>query len=269
MRTWRWRVGRSRGYRRARRRGARAVRSARVRHEPPVRGEAQELGVQHQPAAARAVVREHDGAHLVESSAADRTTATGSGMAQHHQQRVASPPRQRETAEIHLALPAGRRLEAVSGLDRSARPDRADVVPEPAARTSSNSRCTDNRGNSASRASMIPLYGSSLYARCDRGEYRVPPAARSRSRSPDGIHLLLVRRLTPKHRDSSAFDTPRSRRCRSSILVSHPCIGLTLHPRWLRQQRGTWRRDRQSVRCAVASSQERENYGCQLRLVNQ
>ncbi|MDE0660423.1 MAG: hypothetical protein OXI79_12325 [Gammaproteobacteria bacterium] len=42
------------------------MRSARARHEVPVRGEAQELGVQHQFALAGAIVRHHDRPHLVE-----------------------------------------------------------------------------------------------------------------------------------------------------------------------------------------------------------
>ena len=44
----------------------RPVRPAGAGHEPPVPGEAQELRVQHQAAAGRAIVGEHDGAHLVE-----------------------------------------------------------------------------------------------------------------------------------------------------------------------------------------------------------
>ena len=81
----------------------------------------------------------------------------------------------------------------------------------PAARTSSNRRCADSRGNSRSRTSIIALYGSSLCFRLRRGAGLASPAVRSRSNCPVALQWWIVRRLIPKRLDSSAFDTPWSR----------------------------------------------------------
>ncbi|MCY3624181.1 MAG: hypothetical protein OXH68_21040 [Gammaproteobacteria bacterium] len=115
------------------------------RYEPPVRREAQELRVQDQLAAARAVVRQHHRAHLVEqqfrrhpAEARERALQPlgqhrhglpriepqpqQPRMGEHLHQRVAPAPWQRERAEVHLAL-AARRLEAHRRLGRIARPN--------------------------------------------------------------------------------------------------------------------------------------------------
>ena len=79
-----------------------------------------------------------------------------------------------------------------SHLDRSAVPGR-------------DSRYADSIGNSASRALMIPLYGSSLCVGLDRGAYCVLPAASSRSNWPVSIQWWIVLRLILNCLDSSAF----------------------------------------------------------------
>ena len=94
-------------------------------------------------------------------------------------------------------------------------PRRADLV----------SRCAVSRGNSASRSSMIPLYGSSLCGRRGLGEYRASPTARSRPSSPASIQAWIVLRLTPNRLDSSAFETPRFQ----VALQPHPRLP-SVHP---------------------------------------
>ena len=100
-----------------------------------------------------------------------------------------------------------------------ARPHDADVVPDAAvaARIAGRADLVEPPGRRQPRKLRQPrlndplVYASSLCARRGRDQYGVPPAARSRSSSPDATQPRIVRRLTPKRRDSSAFDTPRSR----------------------------------------------------------
>ena len=137
-------------------------------------------------------------------------------MAQHRQQRMAPSPRRRERAEFNLALPARRRLEAIRGRARIAGTSRADVVSDPAVapRVAGRAGLVDqplHRQAGKPRQPVVhdPLVRVQPVRRCRRGEYRIPPVARSRSRSPGAIQLQIVRRLTPKGRDSPAFGTPR------------------------------------------------------------
>ena len=124
----------------------------------PVRRNAQKLRVQHQFAAAHALVRQHDRAHLVEQELlrdtaepreralqpvgqhghrlpAVETQPQQPGVAQHHHQGVPAAPGQGERREVHLALTPRRRLEPHHRLDRLPRAYRADVVPHTAVAT--------------------------------------------------------------------------------------------------------------------------------------
>ena len=125
--------------------------SARARHEPPVRGEPQELLVQHQAAAGAAVVGQHHGAHLVEQQLLRNPAEPVEGALQtFHQDRhglpsielqpqqpgvaeddhqgMAPAPGQRERTEVHLALMPRRRLEPDQRCNRFARSRRTHVV---------------------------------------------------------------------------------------------------------------------------------------------
>ena len=74
-------------------------------------------------------------------------------------------------------------------------------------------RTADSLGNAASRASMIPLYGSGLCVGLDRGAYCVLPAPRSRSNWPVSIQWWIVPRLILNCLDSST----RQDHCQTAV----------------------------------------------------
>ena len=123
-----------------------------------MRGNAQKLRVHHQLAAAHALVRQHDRAHLVKQELlrdtaepreralqpvgqhghrlpAVATQPQQPGVAQHHHQGVPAAPGQGEGREVHLALTPRRRLEPHHRLGRLPWTHRADLVPHPAVAT--------------------------------------------------------------------------------------------------------------------------------------
>ena len=129
--------------------GLRAVGAAGADPEAPVGGEAQELGVFEEPAAAGAAVLEDDGLELVEEQLARarrRSTAKAASrpvdqgahrlagvelqpqeprVAEHEQQGEALAPGQPHLREVHLALQARGGLEADDRLRRAAPAARA------------------------------------------------------------------------------------------------------------------------------------------------
>src|ERR1700676_2508458 len=128
-----------------------AVRSARPRPEAPVGREAQELGVEHQRAAAQSVVADDDRAHLIEQQLLWDAAERGEGalepgkqclhvlagikpqpeqprVPQHDHQRIAPAPRQVEGSKIYLPLESSGRLESPHRIVDRPWPDLPNVL---------------------------------------------------------------------------------------------------------------------------------------------